>query len=560
MKEQTPIERMVNADRNERVYMAQESFKLFLAYYFVEWLKYEFAEFHNDFIEDAENLVNGSLSEVAWIAFRESAKTTFAKIAVLWAICYEKKHYINWDSYDKENAESALFDIIRELQHNQRLIQDFGSLYTESRSAGQTQMKRVTAFITANNIKVEAFSTQQSTRGRVFGSNRPDMHVVDDFETVKTRDSVPVTKKVIEFIEEMRSGLSSDGSVLYLANYISESGSVQHVRDNIKRNSDISIERFIPAEDGTWQTPGDPVWPGKYVALDKEIYDGKISLESKRRELGEQSYKENMLNQPAALGAPIFDRDRVDEDIRKSKKPSEVKAGFRIWKRYNPSHRYGIGADTSMGVGKDAQASCAIDFSCIPAEQVGSFDDNHMPPDIFAHELSRESDIFGGCIIAPESNAESGGACLNELLRLTKNVYRVRRNEKTKNIIRDKYGWETHRGNQAEIIFQFKSAYEDGRLIVNDIKLLKEMRQYTGGDLTSNDKDTTRHFDLLRAAGIAWAMKDFAIPPKRPAYQQKPFESSLPIDDNREIKRQSNRVVHSDYQQPEFESSGYDNM
>ena len=556
MSNQTPIEQMVRADRSERVFIGQQSFKLFLGYYFVDWLQYEFAEFHEDFIEDIENLMSGQLSEVAWIAFRESAKTTFAKIAVIWAICYEKKHYINWDSYDKENAEAALFDIIRELQHNDRLIQDFGSLYTEARSQGQTQMKRVTAFITANGIKVEAFSTQQSTRGRVFGAFRPDMHVVDDFETVKTRDSMPITNKVIGFIEEMRSGLSSDSSVLYLANYISESGSVEHVRKNIKRNNRDSVERFVSVENGTWQVPGEPTWPGKYVVYDRDIVDGKLSLESKRRELGEQSYKENMLNQPAALGAPIFNRDKVDEELRISKKPVEVKGNFRVWKRFNPSHRYGIGADTSMGVGRDAQASVAIDFSCVPAEQVGSFDDNHMAPDIFAHELYRESEIFGGCIIAPESNAQSGGACLNELLKLTKNVYRIRRNEKTRNIVGDKYGWETHRGNQAEIIFQVRSAWEDGRLKINDQKILTEMRSYTGGDLTMDDKDTTRHFDLLRALGIAWAMKDYAIPPKRPAYQQRPFESSMPVDEPVEV-RQSKRI-RDGYQQPGFEGSGYE--
>lgn len=552
----SPIEQMVNADRAERVYIGQQSFKLFLAYYFAEWLHYEFADFHDDFVEDIENMMSGELSEVAWIAFRESAKTTFAKIAVIWCICYEKKHYINWDSYDKENGESALFDIIRELQLNQRLIQDFGSLYTESRGQGQTKMKRITAFITANNIKVEAFSTQESTRGRVFGAYRPDMHVVDDFETVKTRDSVPLTNKIIGFIEEMRSGLSNDSAVLYLANYISESGSVQHVRDNIKRNSSVSLERFIPAENGTWQVPGEPTWPGKYVEIDSDKVDGKISLESKRRELGEQSYKENMLNQPAALGAPIFDRDKVDEDIRNVKKPSEIKAGFRVWKKYNPSHRYGIGADTSMGVGKDSSASVAIDFTCVPAEQIGAFDDNHMPPDIFAYELYRESELFGGCIVAPESNAESGGACLNELLKHTKNVYRIRRNEKVHSIVGDKYGWETHRGNQAEIIFQLRSAYEDGRLKINDIRILKEMRSYTGGDLTSNDRDTTRHFDLLRACAIAWAMKDYAIPPKRAAYVQKPYESSFPVDGEEKIVRRSRRLS-TGYEQQPFESSGY---
>src|SRR5262249_8600696 len=62
-----------------------------------------------------------------------------------------------------------------------------------------------------------------------------------------------------------------------------------------------------------------------------------------------------------------------------------------------------------------------IDFSTIPARQVGSYANNHIPADQFAYELKQQADLFGSCLIAPEKNSESGGSCLTTL----KMIYKV---------------------------------------------------------------------------------------------------------------------------------------
>lgn len=537
------FDRLVNGTRDERVFMVQQEIKLFASYYFLHWFTYPFAPFHDDFFNDAEGLLNGELTDAAWIAFMESAKTTLAKIVVVYAILFEKKHYINWDSYDKDKVEAALFDIIFELQTNPRIREDFGSYYNEKRGDEEVKMKRVKSFITANGIKVEAFSTQESGRGRVFGAHRPDFMILDDFETKKTASSVVVTQKICDHINEMRSGLAPDGCTLYLCNYISETGSVEYLRNILRRIPLTARERFIPVARG-----GKPTWPAKYVMTDKEanlphnLTKKKISLESKERSLGKDVFEENLMNTPKGKGLPFFDRARVDQDIANSKDAPEEKAGFRIWRKYNPSQRYAGGADVSEGVGLDSNASVFINFSTIPAEQVGSYDSNEIPPDQFAYEFAREGDIFGTCMLAPECNNQCGGTCLNTLLSIPyKNVFRQRKEGVASRKLLDKYGWETHHGNKSEIAFSFKSAYESGNLKINDVKILKEMRSFTNADLTETSRGTsgqTRHFDLLKAAFIAYAMKDYAPPPKRPVaagsgtgYQQKAFESSMPNEE-----------------------------
>ena len=87
-------------------------------------------------------------------------------------------------------------------------------------------MKRMGEFITTNRVKVKAYTTQEGTRGRIFDRYRPDLYVVEDYETAKTIESAPVTAKIIKHIDELKAGLSVDGQVIFLGNYISEVGSV----------------------------------------------------------------------------------------------------------------------------------------------------------------------------------------------------------------------------------------------------------------------------------------------------------------------------------------------
>jgi len=104
----------------------------------------------------------------------------------------------------------------------------------------------------------------------------------------------------------------------------------------------------------------------------------------------------------------------------------EQKAGLYLWAEYNPSHRYALGADTGKGNRNDHSTSVLIDFSTIPARQVGSYANNHIPADQFAYELKRQADLFGSCLIAPEKNSESGGSCLTTLKMIYKadDIYR----------------------------------------------------------------------------------------------------------------------------------------
>lgn len=517
---------MQKSSRAVRKQIAGRDFKYFALYYFPEFFIYEAAPFHLDMYEDLHKLGRGDFQYLVWVMFRESAKTSIAKMYATWCVCFKKKRYINFDSYEKENAEAALFDIAVWFQTNKRIIKDFGQLYWEEKLLGKKVkvMKRLNTFITTNKVKFEAFSTQESTRGRIYNHMRPDLFVLDDIETFKTKRSSAITQGIIQHVDEMMAGLAPNASVLFLGNYITESGVVGYLMSKAREDPKFRL-RQVNATDRN----GKPSWPDKYTKTDaeaakvnKKIQDPderKVSLESKKRTLnsgGRRVYEVEMENDPEASGELVFDRKKIDELAKDCKPPDEDKAGFKLWDVFNPKHRYAIGADTAKGVGRDSNASAIVDFTRKPAVVVGTYANNMMSPDVFGHELKRQGEMFGTCLVAPEIN-NTGYATTIEL----KGIYPIekifaRNPGKTIKQI-DKpgkmLGWETNGATKGEMMYQLKSAIEDGHLKVYDKRVLDEARRYNQADLEelNQDPESTRHFDLLTALAIAWAMRNHAM-------------------------------------------------
>lgn len=245
----------------------------------------------------------GEVIGALWKMFRESAKTTLAKIGVIHAICYKKSHFIIWSSFDQKKAEANLFDVVIQLQTNKKLIKDFGQLFYGSDSGKKSEKKSIKEFITANDIKVKAYSTGQSIRGEVYSAYRPDFIILDDIETLKTVVSEARTRQVIDFIDELLSGMAGYCNVLVLANSLSFTGSVAYLEEKIKK-----LKGWIVRDVPVVTDDDELVWPEKYTLTDKEAEEynltvvnkeeKKVSLETKRRLLSEIVFNREMLNKP----------------------------------------------------------------------------------------------------------------------------------------------------------------------------------------------------------------------------------------------------------------------
>lgn len=555
------IDLLVNGSRDERTYACARSFKLFAIYYFTKYFHYRPAPFHEEFYQDFEDLVTGKVKDIAWIAYRESAKTSIAKIGLCWIIArkqviealrdngedvshWGERLYINVDAYDKDNAEKMLFDVVTELQTNELIIEDFGHLYNQPRSSEQKTVKRVADFVTTNGIRVEAHSALTSTRGRLYGDRRPDFILRDDIENEITILSPVTTEKVISVLDSSRAGKSGFGAELTLGNYLIEEGTIAYIRRSVIESG--GRVRFIPVKD----KHGVISWPQKYVHTDIEAMEAnrdqndpsrrKISLQAKQRELnsgGRRVFEVEMMLDPVAAGSPFFDRPAMDRLLTQATPPKEEKANLYIWEDFKPSHAYGIGADTGKGNGGDHSTSVIIDFSTIPARVVATYANNMIAADQFAHELKRQGNMYGTCLVAPEKNSESGGSCLTTL----KMIYpvdwiyrqipfdRLMDKEASRNA---ELGWETNGATKYMMLNDVKTALEDGQLACADERVLKEARSFTYTDADDNRRSNhghfTRHFDLLMAVSIAWAMRKYARvhepETKSGAYEQQPYE------------------------------------
>jgi predicted phage terminase large subunit-like protein len=288
------LKKCLEGTKDERVFLCEHSFGLFAIYYFSNYFKYALAPYHYEMAQDLQDLLDGKIRECAWIMYRESAKTTFAKLFVIWCIAYKKKKYINVDSFDKENAERILFDVAFELTNNKKIAADFPTLFSKRRGIEDIKQNRINNFVTENGIRVEAHSTQESVRGRIHLDQRPDMLIADDIETNKTKDSEAYTKQVRDHISEALAGMSPDGNILYLGNYITEAGNIQFLLDRAKDDHKLRI-RNVPVMDAK----GVPAWGAKYAVTDVEAEEtGKVSIEDKQRQLGSLVFSYEMMNQP----------------------------------------------------------------------------------------------------------------------------------------------------------------------------------------------------------------------------------------------------------------------
>lgn len=385
--------------------------------------------------------------------------------------------------------------MVTELQTNELLIADFGQLYNQARTKDEATLKRVSNFVTNNRIRVEAHTAMTPMRGRLYQQHRPDFILRDDLENAVTADSPAITEKIIRLLDEAKGGMAGHGVSLTLGNFILEAGVMGYVRKAVDGSGGRA--RFIPVVN----RQGEPAWPDKYVKTDadaavfnNDIADPgkrKISLESKRRELnagGRRVYEVEMLLDPVAAGSPFFDRAAIERLIAQCKETAGEKAGLLLWQEHNPAHRYAIGADTGKGNGNDHSASVLIDFSTLPARQAASYANNRILADQFAYELKRQADLFGSCLIAPEKNSGSGGSCLTTLKMIydANLIYRQVPLDRLSDqpLGSGELGWETNGATKYSILNDLRTAVEDGHLLIQDERILLEMKSFTFTDAT----------------------------------------------------------------------------
>jgi hypothetical protein len=375
--------------------MGRRSFFGFVISYFPHLFRFDIPKFHwrwyrllNFF--DKKN--QSFFTYLILLAFRDSAKTTLAKIKIVRDICYKRKRLIGYVCYEKDKSGEALFDIATWLQTNKLILNDFGDLFQSAESDDKRpEKKTISNFVTSNGVRVTAFSIRQSVRGRVFDMERPDCYVIDDFENNITKKSAVMTKKAIGFMKELMTGISAGAEVIFLCNKISDTGSVQWLLDTADKNPDFRKSEVAVIHKGK------SMWPDKFALTDAEakaINENKTdpslfvkSLQSLKRTMnadGTKTFEQEYLNQPQVEGDRFFDIDKVDLRIKvlreiqwqdqDPEKPNyrKVEGDWIRFGVFNKDHINVVSADISEGFGNDS--SVIEDFDLTDGRQLAEYE------------------------------------------------------------------------------------------------------------------------------------------------------------------------------------------
>jgi hypothetical protein len=464
-------------------------FNLWSRFFFAKYFESDDAQFHGEI--DLHNLevYRGQINSFVNGAFRGAAKTARTKLFVAYAIANDTDHYRKYFKVlaaDGVNSKQIVTDVYNMLV---RVASYYPEIFEKTSTKREETMS---SFTTATGVKVIADTVGTEQRGAIQEEARPDFIWYEDFENRTTLRSLVKTKAIWDNMEEARTGLSKSGSCVYTCNYISEMGNVHKLVSKVSSGHVVMITPII--ENGI------PTW-NRYTVEDIE-----------KMKIDDDDFEGERLCKPSASKDVLMDRDVLDK--MEAKEPVRTVAGFKMFKEFDPSHRYGSGHDIAGGVGLDSSTSVFIDFDTIPARVVGTFKSNTIIPEAFGDEIYREGEYFGLPIAGIENNKFDQAILKAKLLGV--NLYKTQPNGAKINATAQPttYGWNTNTLTKPKMIQSFTKAVNDGLIDLSDKDLIQECKSYTRNDLIEDVKDprlTTRHFDLFIAACIAWQMKDFAV-------------------------------------------------
>ena len=481
-------------DLNEAVLL---KFNLWARKFFPQYFQDEDADFHKDINKGNIDAYRGVIDYFVDIAFRGAGKDVKTKLFIAYCILNDTnktKKYFKVLSEDTANSKQIVTDIYNMLV-NPSVVGYYPNTFDKSVFKREETMS---AFTTATGIKVLADTVGTEQRGAIQEETRPDFIWFNDFESRKTLRSAVITKAIRDNMEEARTSLQKGGCCVYTCNYVSEMGNVHLlVTEKLSERKRVLIIPILDKENN-------PTW-ARY---------SKEDINQMKQD--DDDFNGERMCKPDSSKDVYFDREMLDK--MEVKLPLKEIAGFKIYKKYDPSHRYAGGHDIAGGVGLDSSTSVFIDFSTIPAQVVGTFLSNTVLPEAFGDEIYSEANHFGGCLVAPENNKFD--QTILKAKQLGANIYKATKG-KTLNTIhianpKYTYGWNTNSLTKSKMFADLRKASNDGLIALNDKDLIQEAKSYTRNDLIDNAPDPrdvsnlTRHFDLLTACAIAWQMKDVA--------------------------------------------------
>lgn len=476
----------------------------FTRYFFTEYFTSKSSDNHkvltmhylNAYLGNENFLIKG---------FRGCSKTATMKLVMAFALACDRRSnrrmYNKVLSKDLKNARQVVTDVYNTLVTVRPV---FGDMF--AKEGDKKREEQMGSFTMKSDVKLTSGSVGQTQRGHVQGAYRPDFIWFDDIEDRESIKSAVITQGIMDKIEEAIDGMSPDGNYVCTANYISEYGSVEMLA------SKGTVEEMV------WAIIDNPVYDGKELVGGEPTWEARFPLDKVKEIQSDAEYwYSEYLCDPSREDDKFFDLDKVDEMMSITKEPTRVEAGLKVWSDFYQGHRYVLGADVAGGGGGDHSTMATFNLST--GELVATYLSNTIAPDLFAYEIARAGNKYGGCMVAPERNS-IGLSTIDTLKHQYNNIYQDRgqaiHSQEPKKIL----GWNTNSRTKPDMFYKFRTAFNEGAIKIYDKDVLREMKSFSFNDLENNGEAlATRHFDLLIAVCIAWAVQVYANGSKDPIKQ-----------------------------------------
>jgi hypothetical protein len=263
-----------------------------------------FSEYHLDFIAAARRWPRGQPSRDAWVAPRQSGKSTWpCLILPLWALAHGYRRFVLMLSVGDKAVYRHRERMYAQLEGNERLLADFPDLKVSKSGPDR---------ITQTGAMVMARSINSQVQGAVSPSgDRPDLIVLDDIENEESSYSNDARDKRLRTMRDNILALNETATVV-LVGTTTMYGSIMH--DVVQAARGEKVERWItesefrphyyPAimDEGTPRERS--LWPGRWT----------VSWLRYKREQDPAYFAKNYANRPETAGGVHWTKDLFYED------------------------------------------------------------------------------------------------------------------------------------------------------------------------------------------------------------------------------------------------------
>lgn len=241
-------------------------------------------------------------ARIAWAASRGHAKSAYLSNAYpVREIVYKKRRMILIISETNAGSIKFIKWVAGQLKYNQKLREDFGDVLYEQKTRNEKDSE--TAFITTTGIKMEATSLGTQIRGFRNGSQRPDLILLDDLESLDSTNTPELRQKAKDWLNQdlMPAGDPTKTAFIFMGTLVHFDSLLNYVlqerRDFIKNSFPAIIKP--PKRADLW-------------AEFERIYENYVPSDEEIEELM-QAESEDSMSTPNARAALRFYEENKEE-------------------------------------------------------------------------------------------------------------------------------------------------------------------------------------------------------------------------------------------------------